>query len=215
MQNSKIKYDELNVKYGKLTNNRNNLIKEKKKQFILHKELVKLNENFLVYDKLRHCFGKDGIQSIIIENVIDELENYTNETLFKICNEPTSISIQMQRQTDNGSWAETFDINVNIGGVLDELEALSGGQNFRISLALRLALSKILSKRMGGVINFLLLDEISSSLDTKGLNMFADIIKQLSLDMKILIITHDDRLKDKFDNVMIVEKTIEGSRAYI
>lgn len=215
LQNSKIKYDELNIKYGKLTNHRNNLIKEKKKQLILHKELVKLNENFLIYDKLRHCFGKDGIQSIIIENVIDELENYTNEILYKICNEPTSISIEMQRQTDNGSWAETFDINVNIGGILDELEALSGGESFRISLALRLALSKILAKRMGGVINFLLLDEISSSLDTKGLNTFADIIKELSSDMKILIITHDDRLKDKFDNIMIVEKGIEGSRANI
>ena len=210
------KRDSLNIEYGKFISDKNDLLKSKDEQIILHKELTQLNNNFLIYDKLRHSFGKDGIQSIIIENVIDELENYSNQILDKICNDPTSISIQTQRQTDGGSWAETFDISVNIGGISDELESLSGGEEFRISLALRLALSKILSKRMGGgVVGFLLLDEVSSSLDAKGLDVFADIVKQLSSEMKVLIITHDNRLKDKFNDVLVVEKTAEGSRAII
>jgi exonuclease SbcC len=121
----------------------------------------------------------------------------------------------MQRQSDSGSWTETFDIEVNTGNRKDEFEALSGGEKFRISLALRLAFSKILSKRMGGVVKFLLLDEVSSALDPKGLNMFADIVKQLSNEMKILIITHDDRLKDKFEDIIVVEKDSSGSRANI
>ena len=143
---------------------------------------------------------------------MEELEVYTNETLQQICNEPTSIAIHMQKQSDSGSWSETFDIEVKSGTATDELDAFSGGEKFRISLALRLALSKVLSKRMGGSIQFLLLDEVSSSLDAKGLNMFADIVKRLGEEMKILIITHDDRLKDKFDDILMVEKTESGSR---
>ena len=203
--------DKLNVEYGSKISNKKALVVKRDKQKILYDEINKLNSELIVYSKLRQYFGKDGIQSIIIENVIDELENYTNEILAKICNEPTSISIQMQKQSESGSWTETFDIEVHSSNGQDEFEAFSGGEKFRISLALRLALSKILSKRMGGVVKFLLLDEVSSSLDAKGLNLFADIVKQLSSEMKILIITHDDRLKDKFDDIIIVRKTEIGS----
>lgn len=207
--------DKLNIEYGSKVSNKKELLIKRKKQEILYNDLIKLNDELIVYDKLRQYFGKDGIQSIIIENVVDELENYTNMTLAKICHEATSITIQMQRQSDSGSWTETFDIEVNTGNRKDEFEALSGGEKFRISLALRLAFSKILSKRMGGVVKFLLLDEVNSALDLKGLNMFADIVKQLSSEMKILIITHDDRLKDKFEDVIIVEKDSNGSRTNI
>lgn len=215
LANTKKSIDKLNIEYGSKVSNRKELASKQKEQKVLHEELSKLNEELIVHDKLRQYFGKDGIQSIIIENVVDELENYTNKTLAKICNEPTSITIQMQRQSESGSWAETFDIEVNTANIKDDFESLSGGEKFRISLALRLAFSKILSKRMGGVVKFLLLDEVSSSLDPKGLSIFADIVKQLSNEMKILIITHDDRLKDKFEDIIIVEKDSGGSTANI
>jgi DNA repair exonuclease SbcCD ATPase subunit len=56
------------------------------------------------------------------------------------------------------------------------------------------------------------LDEVSSSLDDKGLDMFIDIVKNLSNEIKILVITHDDKLKDKFDDILIVEKDSNGSK---
>ena len=68
---------------------------------------------------------------------------------------------------------------------------------------------------MGGQIKFLLLDEISSSLDKKGLEMFINVVKILGNDMKILVITHDERLKDKFSDVIMVNKTPEGSHAML
>ena len=204
--------DRLNVDYGSKVSSRDSLKASRAEQETLHTDIDAIKGQVVIYDKLRHCFGKDGIQAIIIENVVEELEVYTNETLQQICNEPTSIAIHMQKQSDSGSWSETFDIEVKSGTATDELDAFSGGEKFRISLALRLALSKVLSKRMGGSIQFLLLDEVSSSLDAKGLNMFADIVKRLGEEMKILIITHDDRLKDKFDDILMVEKTESGSR---
>jgi len=209
----KSKINELNVELGIKVSDIVNLRKKLEEQTKTHKDIKDLRAQLFVYEKLSHYFGKDGIQSIIIENVVGELVDYTNEILDKICNEPTNIEINMQRQIDSGSWNETFDIVIKSGSRKDEIDAFSGGEKFRISLALRLALSKILSERMGGVVRFLLLDEVSSSLDAKGLSMFADIVKYLGNEMKILIITHDDKLKDKFDDVIVVEKTAAGSVA--
>jgi DNA repair exonuclease SbcCD ATPase subunit len=42
--------------------------------------------------------------------------------------------------------------------------------------------------------------------------MFIDIVKQLSSELKILVITHDDKLKEKFDDIIMVEKDSGGSR---
>lgn len=212
--NFKKQIDQLNVEFGGHQRKYKELIKLYKKQESLRAEINKLKNSYSIYIKLRGYFGKDGVQSVIIENIIEELENYSNETLTKICNEPTSISIRTQKQTDAGSWSETFDIIVKSGSRTDDFETFSGGEQFRISLAIRLALSNILSNRMGGSIKFLLLDEVSSNLDNNGLQMFINIIKLLSNDMKILIITHNERLKECFEDIITVNKTQNGSYVY-
>jgi len=208
----KRKGDRYNVDYGSKIRRRNEIVNLQKQQAELQSTINTLKGEYSVYSKLKNYFGKDGVQSIIIENVIEELENYSNDTLAKICNEPTSISIQTQKQLDSGSWTETFEIMVKAGSRTDDFDTFSGGEKFRISLALRLALSNILSKRMGGIIKFLLLDEVSSNLDNKGLEMFINIVKQLSDEMKILVITHSERLKERFEDIIMVDKGPNGSR---
>lgn len=205
------KRDDLNIKYGSLTAKKKELIEKEKYQVALNAEIAEAKDKFAIYDKLYGYFGKEGVQAVVIENVIGELEEYSNEILSKICNEPTALKIRTQRQNENGSWAETFDIEVTAGGRTDEFDTFSGGEKFRISFSLRLALSKILSKRMGGALKFLLLDEVSSSLDDKGLNMFINIVKQLSADLKIMVITHDEKLKESFDDIFVVNKGPSGS----
>ena len=205
------KRDQLYVKYGSTQNAIIELEKKQKEQKELLNKISELNHKVIVYDKLKNCFGKDGIQSTIIEGIVGELEHYTNETLAKICNEPTNVSIKMQKISENGNINETFDIEVSRGGEVDDIEVLSGGEKFRISLALRLALSKILAKKIGGVVKFLLLDEVSSTLDTKGVNVFVNIIKQLSSEFKIMLISHDEQVKEHFDSVISVHKNSSGS----
>jgi exonuclease SbcC len=214
-QDLKRKSDRFNIDYGSKISQRDELVKSESAQLALQKEIDRIKDEYSVYDKLKEYFGKDGIQSVIIENVLGELENYSNDTLSKICNEPTSISIVTQKQSDNGSWSETFDINVKEGARTDRFETFSGGEQFRVSLALRLALSSILTKRSGTSVKFLLLDEVTSNLDKRGLEMFISTVKALSEHMKVLVITHDEKLKDRFSNVIMVEKTSTGSKIVV
>jgi exonuclease SbcC len=207
--------DRLNIEYGSLIKSKENLTKQILQQHTLQEELNKLNAEYATYDKLRDYFGKDGIQSVIIENVIDELETYTNDVLAKICNELTTVSIKTQKQSDNGNWQESFEIEVCMGGRTDDLLSFSGGEQFRVSMALRLALSRILAKRMGGTLKFLLLDEVDSSLDDKGIDLFINIIKQLGTEMKVLIISHSERIKGFFDDIIVINKTANGSNVAI
>ena len=159
-------------------------------------------------ERLTKMLGKNGIQTILLDAVIENLENKSNEILSFISNEPTSIMLDTQRVGSDGvSIIETLDLKVNMNGVSQNFKSLSGGEQFRISLALRIALSEIASSHGGASLEFLLLDEVNSPLDKNGVdNLFKNVISSLEDRYKILIITHDPSLKEKFLNVIDITK---------
>ena len=65
-----------------------------------------------------------------------------------------------------------------------------------------------LSSIFGGTkMGFLLLDEVNSPLDRYGVEtLFVSVIKSLEERYKIMVITHDESLKEKFDNILEVSK---------
>jgi DNA repair exonuclease SbcCD ATPase subunit len=77
-----------------------------------------------------------------------------------------------------------------------------------VNFSLKLGLSILLQKLSGVDVKFLLLDEIDQSLDKASTDFFADIVKFFQKDYTILVITHDDRLKDKFSHAILVEQDI-------
>jgi len=69
------------------------------------------------------------------------------------------VRIETQRESNKGEIIETLDISIS-----DELgrrsyEMYSGGEAFRINLALRIALSKLLARRAGAPLATLIIDE--------------------------------------------------------
>jgi exonuclease SbcC len=195
-------------KIGRLTE-RVSLLKEQETKMRSDKiKIAKKLERIALFDKLSKTFGKGGIQTILLDAVIEDLEKTANVTLASICNEPAIIVLETQRLgADGSSIVETLDLKVRKDGHLQNFKSLSGGEKFRISLALRIALSDISSRYGGSLLEFLLMDEVNSPLDRFGVEtLFINVIKSLEDKYKILVITHDESLKEKFDNVINITK---------
>tara|TARA_B100001094_G_C18194620_1_gene809763 strand:+ start:4178 stop:6283 length:2106 start_codon:yes stop_codon:yes gene_type:complete len=173
------------------------------------KKITKKMERASLFVKLSKMFGKNGIQSILLDAIIEDLEKTSNITLSSMCNEPATIVLETQRVGSDGtSIIETLDLKVRKDGNLQSFKSLSGGEKFRISLALRIALSEISSRYGGSSLEFLLLDEVNSPLDRYGVEtLFVNVIKSLEEKYKIMVITHDESLKEKFDNIIDSTKT--------
>lgn len=165
------------------------------------------NEQLAIFDKIVKMFGRGGIQALLLEAVIEDLQKTANRILSSISDQ-FSIALETQRLGSDGiSTVETLDLNVKKDGSLCGFSSLSGGEQFRIALSLRIALSEIATQHGGSALEFLLLDEINSPLDKSGVEtLFVNIIKQLENKYKILVITHDDSLKERFENVLDVSK---------
>ena len=184
---------------------------EKKK---IDKGLEKRKKEQNIYGKLIVAFGKNGIQALIIENVLPEIEEEANDLLAKLTNNSTQISIESLRDLKSGGIKETLDIKISDELGTRDYEMYSGGESFRIDFSLRIALSKLLTRRAGTKLRTLVMDEGFGTQDEEGIDNLVQAIQSISEDFdKILVITHLESLKDAFPVRIEVTKLSEiGSR---
>ncbi len=112
----------------------------------LRADLDALNAEISLFSELREAFGKKGIQAMIIESAIPEVETEANRLLQRMTEGRMNLRLETQREKVTGGVAETLEIIIS-----DELgsrsyELYSGGEAFRANLALRIALSRLLAR---------------------------------------------------------------------
>jgi exonuclease SbcC len=173
----------------------------------------RLVEEKALLDELRLAFGKKGIQAMIIEDAIPEIEYEANRLLARMTDSRMHVRFETQRETLKGDTLETLDINI-----ADELgtrpyDLFSGGEAFRVNFAIRIALSKLLAHRAGAQLQMLVIDEGFGTQDAEGRARLVEAINSIQDDFeRILVITHIEELKDAFPVRIEVVKTAEGSQ---
>lgn len=170
-----------------------------------------------IYEELALAFGKKGIQAMLIENALPELEEEANSLLSRMTDNRMSVRIESQRalKSKEGE-AETLDINIGDELGTRRYEMYSGGEAFRIDFALRIALSKLLARRAGAPLPTLIIDEGFGSQDANGRERLVEAINSIQDDFeKILVITHIDEMKESFPVRIEVTKGADGSKIQV
>ena len=181
--------------------------------------LLKEKDNF---EELALAFGKKGIQAMIIETAIPEIEDEANSLLGKLTNDRMKVTFETQRETKtkiagaDGEKAhgivETLDIIISDEMGERPYENYSGGEQFRVNIAIRLALSKLLTRRAGAKLQFLVIDEGFGTQDAEGRTKVVEVLDTIKNDFeKILVITHLEELKEEFPVRIEVNKGATGS----
>ena len=166
-----------------------------------------------LYGDLAQMFGKNGIQAIMIENAIPELEDEANRILARVTHNAMHLTLETQRDTRTGGVAETLDIKISDELGTRNYELFSGGEAFRINFAVRVSLAKMLARRAGARLRTLVIDEGFGTQDTEGLERLVEVIKAIQNDFaKIIVITHLRELKNSFETHIEVKKDpVRGS----
>lgn len=170
-----------------------------------------------IYEDLVRAFGKGGIQAMIIENMIPELEERANAILDRMPGNAMRLEFRTQRQrrSDDGL-IETLDIVISDEAGRRPYELYSGGEMFRINFAIRVALSMLLAHRAGTRLELLVIDEGFGTQDAKGREGLVQAIRAIEDEFAmVLVITHIDELKDQFPTRINVVKTPQGSQVFV
>lgn len=206
------KEGQIRVLIAELTGKINHLAEIAGEQAAKKERLDVCLESESVYAELSRCFGKKGIQVLIIEESIPEIEHEANVLLGKMTENRMSLSLETQRDTRKGSIVETLDIKISDELGTRDYEMFSGGEAYRIDLALRIAISRLLVRRAGAAMPILIIDEGFGTQDAAGLEKLVETINAIQDDFeKVFVITHIDELKDRFPVLITVTKSSEGS----
>ena len=168
-----------------------------------------------VYDELSAAFGKNGIQALIIETAMPQLQEDANELLGRLTENRLVLKLQVEEgRRDNRSGRPSEELQILISDELGtrSYETFSGGEAFRIDFALRIALSKLLARRSGAPLPTLFIDEGFGTQDASGQERLKEVIHSIQDDFeKIIAITHVDQVKESFPVRIEVTKTEMGS----
>ncbi|MBI2599425.1 SMC family ATPase [Candidatus Daviesbacteria bacterium] len=184
-----------------------------------NKSEEKLN---LQKEDLALAFGKKGIQAMIIENAIPEIEEETNRLLDKLTEGRMKIRLETQKETKTKvllsegekGYATVETLEIVISDEMGErpYELYSGGETFRVNFAIRLAISKLLTHRAGAKLQFLVIDEGFGTQDAPGRARLVEVLDAIKNDFeKIIVITHIEELKEEFPVRIEVSKNSGGS----
>ena len=181
---------------------------------------------YKIYDELGKAFGKNGIQALVIENVLPQLEAESNQILSKLSNNQFHVQFITQKATKasrtkksnikNAKFIDTLDIVIGDANGTRSYETYSGGEAFRINFSIRLALAKLLSQRAGTPLQMLIVDEGFGTQDREGCDRLIAAINAISADFAcILTVTHMPQFREAFQTRIEVHKTSKGSQIQV
>lgn len=182
-------------------------------------QLQVIRKQHRIYQELGQAFGKNGIQALMIENVLPQLEAETNQLLSRLSANQLHVQFITQKAGRSGraskktaKMIDTLDILIADARGTRAYETYSGGEAFRINFAIRLALARLLAQRAGAALQLLIVDEGFGTQDQEGCDRLIAAINAIASDFAcILTVTHMPYFKEAFSARIEVSKTQNGS----
>ena len=181
-------------------------------------ECAALDHQSHIAELAAQMFSPRGIPHLIIAGVLPQLSQIATELLAQLCDDPSaSIHLNPQKARADGEFADSLDIVIADRNGERNYALYSGGESFRIDIALRVALAKLLARRSGVSIRTLVIDEGFGTQDSEGIDRLASAVHRLgknggaggSFDL-VMVVTHVEELKNRFEQLLVVEKDGSG-----
>jgi exonuclease SbcC len=182
------------------------------------KQFQDLQRQYRVHQELASAFGKNGIQALMIENILPQLEAETNNILSRLTGNQLHVQIVTQKAGRRATkkttkLIDTLDILIADASGTRPYETYSGGEAFRINFSIRLALARLLAQRAGTSLQMLIVDEGFGTQDSDGCDRLIAAINAIASDFScILTVTHMPQFKEAFQTRIEVRKTQQGSQ---
>ncbi len=167
------------------------------------------------YAALAEAWHPYGIPRLIVEEAIPRIEAHANEALGRL---PGGFVLRLStsREKRAGGTTDTLDVVVEIGSRERDYGLLSGGERFRVDLALRLGIAGLLAERTGRKVQTAIFDEPLAPGDEQEREAVLEAISTLAEEYGlIMVMSHDTDFADALPWTLRVTKEGDASRAVL
>ncbi|RBQ22505.1 DNA double-strand break repair Rad50 ATPase [Candidatus Methanobinarius endosymbioticus] len=168
---------------------------------VLKEKLENIEDYLKLLKEIRTLYSKDGIQKVLRNRSKPLIQKNTKDFFEQFDFNYSDLKID-------------DEYNISVFGLEGEntLEMLSGGEKIAIALALRLGITKAMSK---GNVETILLDEPTIHLDSYRRHDLIDLLRQMSSLPQMIIVTHDTELENAADSIIKLQKDAGISKVII
>lgn len=150
-------------------------------------------------------FGNQGLKSLMIEAEIPAINRKATTYAQTLLGDGAIVRLSATSKLKSRDlFREKLDVEGSIPGCTLSYAGASKGQRKRMDLALLLAFRDIVSARNTKSFDQLFVDELFDGLDVTGTACVSDLLRELSTDFPVGLITHNNALKLIADRVVTV-----------
>lgn len=159
------------------------------------------------------AYSDKGVKSHLIDQAVPFLNEKINQYLGTLTGSTINAVISTQKELTTGDKSDKIDLVVDNKAGAGSYGALSAGEKRRVDIAISLALQDLVMGKSDLQINTLYYDEVFENLDEVGCENTIELLKaRTDLASSIYVITHNEKLKSLFNNVITVIKEDGFSR---
>ncbi|HEY3499645.1 MAG TPA: hypothetical protein VGK73_33370, partial [Polyangiaceae bacterium] len=173
----------------------------------LEEERSGLEYQLANWTRLELDFGRDGIQSALVDSAGPELSELAND-LLRCHGTRFSVAIETKRAKSNGK-GETDECRVLVvdseRGTQKEAREHSGGECVIIGEAISLALTMMACRRAGVVEPTLVRDESSAALDPESARAYVTMLRRAAAFVnahRVLVVSHSREVQELCDSTI-------------
>lgn len=193
---------------GLIQENKDKVADIEKKLLVLDKDKKVIEEEIELYNFWVNAFGNQGIKSILLDSVTPYLNQRANYYLSKLSDSSIEVKFNTQTELKNGDKRDKFSIDVTNENGDDTYGGNSGGEKRRIDISVSMALQDLVQSRSNNSIDLVVYDEAFENLDAIGCQNVIEILQEKAQTCgSVMVITHNDELKQLFNKNIVVEKT--------
>jgi exonuclease SbcC len=162
---------------------------------------------------LQKAFSPRGVPNLIFAGAAAELERDVSEMMEILTEGKYRLELRTEKEQKQGKeTVESLEIYAVTGTSDFPYDDLSGGEQFRVDLAVQIGLTRLLTRRSQQPIEFLIIDEGWGSLDPSGIKAMVKVLNRLTSEFPlVLTITHTPEVAAAFPTRFNVVPEADGN----
>lgn len=208
--------NEIRHKQDKLEEEKADLIKQKQrlekkieeiKEVIagLEGEIQNMEEEEKRLDFWVEGFGNQGIKSLLLDEILPQINTRVAYYASALMDDEIQIEFDTEKLLKSGETRNKFDIKILQGKEVFSYKNYSGGEKQRIDVAIILALQSVIYERAVSSCNLVVFDEVFERLDSVGIERVVFLLAEEAKDKAIFVISHQNELRDYFNDVIMIK----------
>jgi DNA repair exonuclease SbcCD ATPase subunit len=170
-------------------------------------EQKELDDLYEKYQFWVNAYGNQGIKSVMLDSVTPFLNKRANHYLNRLADSSIEVKFTTQQKLKSGEMRDKFSVGVINHNGDDDYKGNSGGEKRRIDVAVNMALQDLVLSRSNKRLDLVVYDEVFEGLDAVGSEAVIELLQEKASEVgSILVITHNDSLKQLFTKSLVVEK---------